>query len=446
MPRTLSIPNSLYPLLSVAFASCIIALPAQAVSFGVYDSRGLAMGGTAVASGTTAQAQFYNPALLSFNDNDEDDGHDGRISFPNLVVQLSESTNTAIDAVDEGLDEQLSDAINNFNLNPGSESAGPVALAARDLDAFLDDLGNQDLTIDAFLGFSVSEPSKREGGAFFIGLRALGAGTSAISAEDRSLLESYIAAMESLAAGGPVDPALLDDNGNLRDPVDELTSNGDVSALAIAEWGVALAHEFELFGQDISLGITPKLMMVDAYRNTLDVGGNVDSLDNQAARFSDSQKTHLTFNADLGIAAVFADHYRVGISVKDALSKEFSTRQGEDPETGEPLPELNVTLKPRSRMGIAYVNERFTLGMDYDLHESTPLANEAPHQDLSLGMEYHLLDSLALRAGYRQDQTKVRADVVSGGIGYQWRRAVFELSYAKNSEFEAGSLQFAWAF
>lgn len=387
MPKTLSRPHSFYPLFGIALASCAIALPAQAVSFGVYDSRGLAMGGTAVASGTTTQAQFYNPALLSFNDQDEDDGRDGRISFPNLVVQLSESTNTAIDAVDDRFDEQLSSAINNFNLNPGSESAGGVALAARDLDSLLDDLGNQDLTIDAFIGFSVSEPSKREGGAFFIGLRALGAGNTTISAEDRSLLETYIAAMESLAAGGPVDPALLDENGNLRDPVDDLTSNGDVSALAIAEWGVALAHEFELFGQDISLGITPKLMMVDAYRNTLDVGGDVDSLDDQAARFSDSQKTHLTFNADLGIAAVFADHYRVGISVKDALSKEFSTRQGEDPETGEPLPELNVTLKPRSRMGVAYVNERFTLGMDYDLHESTPLANETPHQDLSLGME-----------------------------------------------------------
>lgn len=445
MPRVLSTPYS-FSLLGIALASCALALPAQAVSFGVYDSRGLAMGGTAVASGTTAQAQFYNPALLSFNDRDEDEGRDGRISFPNLVVQLSESTNTAIDAVDDRFDEQFSSAINNFNLNPGSETAGPVALAARDLDSLLDDLGNQDLTIDAFLGFSISEPSEREGGAFFIGLRALGAGSASISAEDQALLDSYITAMESLAAGGPVDPALLDENGNLRDPVDDLTSNGDVSALAIAEWGVALAHEFEVFGQGVSVGITPKLMMVDAYRNTLDVGGEVDSLDDQSARFSDSQKTHLTFNADIGVAAVFADHYRIGISVKDALSKEFSTRQGEDPETGEPLPELNVTLKPRSRMGIAYVGERFTLGMDYDLHESTPLANEAPHQDLSLGMEYRLFDSLALRAGYRQDQTKVRDDIASGGIGYQWRRAIFELSYAKNSEFEAGSLQFSWAF
>jgi hypothetical protein len=425
------------------------ALPANAVSYGIYDARGLAMGGTAVAAGTTSQAQFYNPALLSFHDKDEDDSRDGRVSFPNIVAQFSESVETALEAADDNLDEQLRSAVNNFNATPGSESAAQVASVSRDINDLLDDLGNQDLNLDAFVGFSVSEPSRREGGAFFFGVRALGAGASDISEADRALLNQYIEAMDVVAAGGSIgtiNPALLDENGNLRDPVDELTSSGDVSALTIGEWGVSLAKEFEIDGDAISFGITPKLQRVDAYRDTLDVSSGITSSNDGARRFSDSQKTHITFNADLGIAAIIEDHYRISVAVKDVLAKEFSTQPQVDPDTGETLPAQIVQLKPRARLGFAYVNNNLTLGLDFDLRESTPLANEAPTKDLSLGIEYIAFDRLALRAGYREDQTNLRSSVASGGIGYQWGNAIFELSYAASSELEAGSLQFGWAF
>ncbi|HFC54222.1 MAG TPA: hypothetical protein ENJ43_07285, partial [Gammaproteobacteria bacterium] len=38
---------------------------ALAAPFGTFDPRSLAMGGTGVASGTGANASFYNPALLA---------------------------------------------------------------------------------------------------------------------------------------------------------------------------------------------------------------------------------------------------------------------------------------------------------------------------------------------------------------------------------------------
>lgn len=425
------------------------ALPANAVNYGIYDARGLAMGGTAVAAGNTAQAQFYNPALLSFHDEDEDESRDGRIMFPHIVAQFSETVETALEAADDELDDQLRLAVNNFNANPGSDSAGAVATVSRDMNELLDQLGNQDLNLDAFVGFSVSEPSKREGGAFFFGVRALGAGRADINDTDRELLNQYIEAMDVVAAGGDlgsINPALLDENGNLRDPVDELTSSGDVSALTIGEWGVALAKEFEVDGHDISFGITPKLQRVDAYRDTVDVSSGITSSDDGARRFSDSQKTHITVNADLGIAALIEGHYRLSVAVKDVIAKEFSTTPQIDPETGEPLPAQIVQLKPRARLGFAYVTDVLTIGVDFDLRESTPLANEAPSKDLSLGIEYIAFDRLALRAGYREDQTNFRSSVASAGLGYQWGRAVFELGYAASSEYEAGSLQFGWAF
>jgi hypothetical protein len=425
------------------------AVPASAVSYGIFDARGLAMGGTAVAAGNTSQAQFYNPALLSFHDKDEDDSRDGRISFPNIVVQLSDTVEQTLDAADDELDEQLRTAVNNFNGLRTAENAGAVAGVSRDLRDLLDQLGNQDLSVDAFVGFSVSEPSKREGGAFYVGVRALGGGRADISEADRNLLDQYIQAMEAVAVGGDIgsiDPALLDETGNLRDPVDELTSSGDVSALTIAEWGVSLAKEFEVDGHDISFGITPKLQRVDAYRETLDISSGITSTDDGTRRFSDSKKTHITVNADVGIAALIEDHYRLSVAVKDVIAKEFSTAPRIDPDTGEVLPAQIVQLKPRARLGFAYVTDVLTIGVDFDLRESTPLANEAPSKDLSLGIEYIAFDRLALRAGYREDQTNFRSSVTSAGIGYQWKRAVLELGYAASSDYEAGSLQFGWAF
>ena len=45
---------------------------AQAMPFGTFDPRSMAMGGTGVASDTSANAAFFNPALLATANKDED--------------------------------------------------------------------------------------------------------------------------------------------------------------------------------------------------------------------------------------------------------------------------------------------------------------------------------------------------------------------------------------
>jgi len=107
---------------------------------------------------------------------------------------------------------------------------------------------------------------------------------------------------------------------------------------------------------------------------------------------------------------------------------------------------LVVKLRPRSRAGLAYVNERFSLGLDYDLKESTPMATEAPSQDLSIGGEYRVFNALALRIGYRQDQTGFRENASSAGIGYRWRKFVVDVAYSQSGDMKAGGLQMGWAF
>lgn len=424
----------------------------MAISYGIYDSRALAMGGSATAIGSHAQAAFYNPALLALHDREEEEGRDGRVYLPNLVLQVSDATEAAINAIDDELDTQLSSAINTFNAAPSLESAGQVANSAQDLSNALDDIANQELNIDSFIGFNISEPSNREGGAFYFGARLIGGGLANVSDTDSALLNDYIESMNQIAAG--VDPAtvaaeypqLINPSGQLIDPTRSLTSNADISALAISEWGMAMAKQFEWRDYAIAIGVTPKLMRVDAFRDTADFNDSLGSADEGVDNFSDTKATHITLNADVGLAATIKEHYRISLTLKDAFEKSFTTTQEPDPITGEEAPELKVTLSSRARVGVGYVSEKFSVGLDYDLDEATPMANEAGTQELSLGAEYRLFDSVALRAGYRNDQTGLRDNLISGGIGYQWKRFVVDIAYASGGDYRGGGLQLGWTF
>ena len=436
-----------------ALLAASLAQPACAIDYGIYDARALAMGGTTLAVGNTAQGQYYNPALLAFHKGDEDKTRDGRTYFPTMVVQATDTVDSAVNAVDDELDTKLSNAVNAYNALRTAASAGAVATSAQDLRKVLDDIANKDVTINGFFGLSVSEPSDHEGGAFYLGARVIGAGTSKITGSDLSLLDEYITAMNQLAGGAnPLTvaaehPKLVNADGTLKDPTATLSSSADVSALAISEWGMAMGKEFTFWGQAVSLGVTPKLMRVDAYRDDANFNTTtVTSVNDTLNQFSDTKSTHITLNADVGVAAIIAEHYRVGIAVKDVIAKDFTTHQEADPVTGVARPDLVVKLRPRSRMGVGYVAENFSIGLDYDLKESTPIANEAPNQDVTLGAEYTFFDTLALRVGYRQDRTGFHENATSAGIGVHWARFVMDIAYSQSSEMKAGGLQMGWTF
>lgn len=446
---------SRYSLFALSTSFCVLQAPlTYAIDYGTYDARALAMGGTAVAVGDTSQAAYYNPALLAFHEGDEDKTRDGRTYFPTLVVRAADTVNSALKAVDDNLDSTLSNAINTYNINSSSSNAALVAQGSRDLREVLDEIANKDLTFDAFLGLSVSEPSDHAGGAFYFGVRTIAAGTSQVTKTDLALLEEYISATEKLASGAlpatvaEQHPNLINANGQLRNLTNTLNSSADVSALAISEWGLALAKEFSFWGQAISFGITPKMMRVDAYRDNANfsTSDGAVTLNDQLNQFSDTKSTHMAFNADFGVASIIADHYRISFTIKDSVAKDFSTTQSVDPITGLAKPDLEVKLHPRSRVGLAYVKDSFSIGVDYDLKESTPIAKEAASQNLSLGAEYRLFDGLALRAGFRQDQTGLRDDLISAGMGYRWRRFLVEIAYAESNDMKGGGLQFGWTF
>ncbi|HWV16589.1 MAG TPA: conjugal transfer protein TraF [Cellvibrio sp.] len=361
-----------YPV--ILLSSCLAGLsaPTLAIDYGVYDARALAMGGAAVAIGNSNQAAYYNPALLAFASSNEE--RDKQTYMPSLAVQMSTAIEAAADAADDHLDREISQAISAFNSQKSPANARRVADTSRDLHRVLDKIANKDLVADGFLGIAISEPGDQEGGAFYMGARAVGVATTSISQADIALLNEYTEAMDQMANGvSPLvvaiqHPNLIGANNQFRDPTSTLTSSAHISGLVIGEWGLALAKELSLWDQPLMVGLTPKLMRIDAYSDTIRFNNtDIDSVDEGVTEFADSKSSLLTLNADLGMATMIGEHYRVGLAIKDSIGKSFATRQSSGPA-------LEVKLRPRSRLGLGYINQQLSLGLDYDVQKTTPIA------------------------------------------------------------------------
>lgn len=425
---------------SAMACASLLSTPAWSISYGTYDSRAMGMGSVGVAAGNTENAVFYNPALLSFHDGKEEDTRDGRLFVPIVVLQASGAYNEAVDIAEQDLDGALSDSVSEFNASPDAANATQVSAALTDLNGAIDDIANNDIALDNFIGFNVSEPGDREGGAFFFGTRIMAGGRATVPDQDRAVINRYQEAMNIIAAGGTlddIDQDLVDADGNLVDPNDALSSSVDIGAVALTEWGVAFAKEFDVFGLPVSFGATPKAVRVDVYRESR---GYSDG----DLNFDDNYKSHYTINGDVGVAVEFAQHYRIGLAMKDIVPHDFESSPLDDAAVDAEVAE--VTLRPRSRMGFAYTRELFQIGIDMDLAEIEPLAGEAPFKDAAIGVEFTPFWGWDFRAGYQMDMTGLRDYAYSAGVGYKVTRFAFEFSYMKGADTEGAGAQLGWAF
>ena len=108
--------SSLITACSVVFLTPLLTAPAQAgPSFGIYDARTMGMGGVSVASSGNDNAQFYNAALLAFNDEIEEKTQDGRFLLPLLVPEFSESVIDIEEISREAVPDALATAVAEYN-------------------------------------------------------------------------------------------------------------------------------------------------------------------------------------------------------------------------------------------------------------------------------------------------------------------------------------------
>lgn len=421
----------------LALALCGATQSALAAGYGIYDPRALAMGGAAVAVGNTEQGFYYNPALMAFHATSKTKGHDSRFYFPTLVGQVSDGAMDALQVSDDKLDQRLTRAIDAFNAADFSAvSAREAADAATAITDAIDKLDGRNLAADAYAGLAIAIPSADQGGSFFFGSRVVGGGKTDIKPADRELLEKYKSFLKYVAdndtiLGAPTNGIFDANTGGLIDPTlnNTITSSAIFRGAALTEVGVSGGGLLSLNKVDLALGITPKVVqatLVDEERRVV----------NDGIQASSATENHMYVNLDLGAAVDIAEHYRVGFGAKDIISKHFVTRS-----KGH-----RIDLAPRYRLGSAYLQDDYSLGLDIDLRPSESFAGELTRQDLALGGEYRVSRQLSLRGGYRYDTSGNVDGGFNLGLGLHIWGLVADFAYASDGDGQSAGLQLGVSF
>lgn len=378
--------NQLTKILVVA-SQLVVVGGVSAAKF-VADGRGNGMGNTGVTSADYVLAPFYNPSLVAVHREEDDFG----LLIPAIGATVRDTDET-IDTIDN-----LQDAIKAFE-NSGSSDPAQAAK----LNSYLTQLeDNKPLSVAAGAGLAVAFPIKTLSANFF----------------SRGYAE--IIAVQDIAVNGGDTPAAVKTRYE--------SSNVDMIAFGYTEYGLALAKQFNINGQDFSFGVSPKYQQLRTYKQNLSVE------DFDLSDYDKSKTTKNTFNMDLG-AVWLIDNYRIGVAVKDLFSKKIDTLD----VAGVSTYDLNTQVTVSG----AYAHEFLTATIDWDLTKQKRFVGLADDtQFLRLGVEGNAFGWAQLRAGYQFDTEDTLDDVITAGIGISPGDLVsFDIagSYAGNNQYGASA-------
>lgn len=194
-----------------------------------------------------------------------------------------------------------------------------------------------------------------------------------------------------------------------------------LNGFAVAE--VPLTYGYAL-NNNIAIGANLKLMKGRVYGSEVLVfsDGSKDVLESTDENFQETT----TFGVDLGVMARYG-MFNFGLTGRNLNSPEFDgiknkpiSYQLVDGSTFNGI--LNVSdvkLKPQATAGIAFIPfETFTIEVDYDLTKNETVLSDYKTQNVSAGLEWDILRSLALRAGAYKNMAESDTGVVyTAGLG-----------------------------
>lgn len=197
-----------------------------------------------------------------------------------------------------------------------------------------------------------------------------------------------------------------------------LNSQVQVKAASIAELGLSLSREFEILGQAIAIGVTPKLQMVHTFQFISELD-NKDKIDDQEIR--DSLIKHTSYNLDAGASYRFGSSrkWMFGLVVKNLVSRDFEVKDTKvkGSNNNEVVTGGVVSVDTQYRAGLAFNGDWTTVAADLDLAENKPVAYERATQYAAIGAEFNVFDILQLRTGYRNNLKGTNDHMVSIGAG-----------------------------
>ncbi len=351
-----------YKYLSAVIMFGICPLSAYA-AYGVADARGNAMGNTGVTTSDYLLAPFYNPALTAVYRDRDSVG----LLVPALGANIRDS-DESLSTIDD-----LQSSIDQF------EAAGAGAATQENinqLNGYLDDLADdKPFAVSGGAGIAVALPMNAVSLNFFA--------------------RGYA---EILA-----DSTITANTGNTASDVETRYQNSYVNMLAFgySEYGVAVAKLFTLQGQQIAIGITPKIQELRTYKEVVTVK------DFDLSDYDQSKTSKNAFNLDIG-AVWLIDNFRAGIAAKDLISQEIKTYDDQS----------SYTLDPQVTVSGGYVTDFLALAIDWDLTKQKRFKDvDDDTQFLRFGVEGNAWGWAQLRAGYEIDLESTLDNSITAGLG-----------------------------
>ncbi len=417
----------------------VAAGSAVAAPFSSFEPRSYGMGGTGVASGTSANAGFFNPSLLAAAHKEEDFS----LAFPIIGVRAADPDDF-IDAIDDFDSSNYIDqfdtarqaidaAITASDVAALNNARQPMVEATNNLIAGLGALNNKALIAELEAGLVVGIPSKKMGASLYVRGWVVGGTQAVIASADLAALQTIADSLATLTVADSL----------TGDPL--LTSAIDVRFAGISEVGLSLAREFNIAGHDIAIGITPKYVSIETY--DFRIGDESDpttvSLDDAEIDLDSGQLDDSGVDLDIGIAKDFGNGWKAGLVVKNLIGQAFKTVRGNIFE-----------LKPQARMGVSHQTEWTTIAFDLDLIENDPIIKDKDTglgfdnktQYAAIGVEFDMWDVVQLRAGYRHNMSDSDTSIATLGVGLSPFGVHIDVAAAGNTDEIGVSFQTGFRF
>jgi hypothetical protein len=452
--------------LAAGSASLMVSVAALAVPFNSFDPKSMAMGGAGVAVANPGSSPFFNPALMSVANKDDDFA----LELPIAGARVYDPDDF-IDAVDNFNDQvvsDLDDAISNYNFLPGDSTPTIAAINAMNDEVLK--LSNKPFVFDGGAAVVLAVPSESFGVAFSASATANFSGvldyadadTVTNLTEDLTALDNcYVLADPAVAPAAFSSCVLQPGKFNFVDLTDPLNPQVDFTAqstgstpsdikskvrvigVVMAEVGLTLSREMSMLDSAISVGVTPKMVSV----TVLDYEVNADNADSGDIDGDDYSVDYSDFNMDIGIAMDHNNGWRTGFVIKNIIAQDYKA-MNTDPDTGEQVATGRiVSLKPQARIGVSHTSGWSTLAVDVDLTENEALGIIGDKsQYVALGLEMNALDWAQIRLGYRADMVNSERNVASVGIGISPFGVHFDLAVAGNANEVGASMQLGFRF
>lgn len=407
--------------------SLLVSQQALAVPYLSIDPRSLSMGGTGVASGTSSNAAFVNPALLV----EPKERKDFSVIAP-VIAWRSMDPISVLDEIDRYQDSDFegafASALEDFKAPGGSDDRDVVSALGDATVALIRQYGrlsDKPIEGESLLGVVVGVPSKKFGASVVLSVWSVGGAVLTGVREDQQRFTQFLSALG--------EGALAEDDEILNvefDPAKGRTLAGvmEVRGAVFTEVGVSLAREYDFYGHDIVVGVTPKYVTVRAF-------DYAEPLSQAGFGNNSGTNDHSNVNVDVGLSRNYSNGWKTGAVVKNLIPQSYETVLNNKLRT---MPQLRIGFSRRASWG--------TLALDLDVNESKAIGFDSKTQYLAGGAEFDLIDVAKVRLGYRHNIANSDTAIITFGTALKFDNINFEIAAGLNEDEGVVSAQFGYDF